>query len=139
MKKLLALIRTTAFLGCLCFFLLTTTIGSILWGLQTAATLTAATTAAVSKAVMTTKAKARIRRSIVAVPIVGLGAIVYFEERDYQEWLEQNPTGTRQEYACEVVDLTIEVLDDVLQELPERVRPEPETVFRLMPKCERDE
>jgi len=138
MKKLLALCRNGAFLGAICLLLLTTTIGAITWGIQTAATLTAATSTAVAKAVMKTKAKAQIRRAVVAIPVVGLGAMVYFEERNFREWKEDNPEGTRQEYGCEVVDMTAEVLEEVLQELPEYVRPEPETVFKLIPKCEPD-
>ena len=139
MKRLFACFRNTVFLGALCLMLLTTTLGAITWGLQTAAALTAATAAtsvAVAKAVMKTKAKARIRRAVVAIPIIGLGAIVYFEERNFKEWLEDNPEGTRQEYGCEVVEMTAQVLEEVLQELPEYVRPEPETVFKLIPKCE---
>jgi hypothetical protein len=136
MKKVLAMIRNVVFLWALVAFLLTTTFGAIVWGLQTAATLTAATSAAVARAVMTTKAKARIRRTVVAVPLVGLGAIVYFEEADYREWLKDNPDGTREQYFCQVAKVTAEVLDEVLQELPERFRPEPETIRDKIPKCD---
>src|SRR6056297_1058679 len=136
MKSLFACFRNSVFLGALCLVVLTTTLGAITWGIQTAATLTAATSTAVAKAVMKTKAKARIRRAVVAIPVVGLGAMVYFEERNFREWKDEHPEGTRQEYGCEVVDMTAEVLEEVLQELPEYVRPEPETVFKLMPKCE---
>jgi len=136
MKKILRFFRTTVFLVGLSILLLTTTVGAIIWGMQTAAVLTAATSTAVAKAVMKTKAKSRIRRAVVAIPVVGLGAMVYFEERNFREWKEDNPEGTRQEYGCEVVDMTAEVLQEVLQELPEYVRPEPETVFKLIPKCE---
>ena len=137
MKKLFALFRNAAFLGALCLLLLTTTLGAITWGVQTAATLTAATSAAVAKAVMKTKAKARIRRAVVAIPVIGIGAMVYFEERNYKEWRVENPDGTRQESGCQVVDMTALVIEEVLQELPEAVRPQPETVFKLIPKCER--
>ena len=136
MKKLLAFFRNTVFLGALCLLLLTTTIGAITWGVQTAALATAVTSKAVAKAVMKTKAKARIRRAVVAIPVVGIAAMVYFEERNFKEWKTNNPDGTRQEYGCEVVDATVLVIEEVLQELPERVRPEPETVFKLIPKCE---
>ena len=139
MKKLLALVRNTMFVGALCLLLLTTTIGAIAWGIQTAALATAVTSKAVTKAVMKTKAKARIRRAIVAIPVVGLGAIVYFEERNFKEWKTDNPDGTRQEYGCEVVEATSLVIEEVLQELPDYVRPEPETVFKLIPKCQSEQ
>ena len=89
-----------------------------------------------TKAVAKAKAKARLRRAVVAIPIAGIGAITYFEEQDYQEWKEQNPEGDRKEYACEIASLTVEVMDDVLQGLPERVRPAPETVREFLPTCE---
>ena len=139
MRKLLAFFRNTVFLGALCLLLLTTTIGAITWGIQTAALATAVTSKAVAKAVMKTKAKARIRRAVVAIPVVGLGAIVYFEERNFKEWKTDNPEGTRQEYGCEVVDSTAVVIEEVLQELPESVRPEPETVLKLIPKCQSEQ
>lgn len=78
------------------------------------------------KAVSRTKAKARLRRLVAATPFVGIAALAYFEEQDYQEWLEENPQGTRTLYACEVAAMTAEVIDEVLQELPEKVRPSPE-------------
>ena len=139
MKKLLGFFRNTVFLGALCLLLLTTTIGAITWGIQTAALATAVTSKAVAKAVMKTKAKARIRRAVVAIPVVGIGAIVYFEERNYKEWKVENPDGTRQEYGCEVVEATALVMEEVLQELPKYVRPAPENVFKLIPKCESEE
>ena len=74
------------------------------------------------------KAKARLRRLIVAVPIAGLASIAYFEEHDYQEWLEDNPDGDRAKYACEVATITAEVLGEVLQELPKKIQPNPDTI-----------
>ena len=139
MKRLLAFFRNTMFLGALCLLLLTTTIGAITWGIQTAALATAVTSKAVAKAVMKTKAKARIRRAVVAIPVIGIGAMVYFEERNFKEWKADNPEGTRQGYGCEVVEATSLVIEEVLQELPEYVRPEPETVFKLIPKCESEQ
>ena len=73
---------------------------------------------------------------VVTVAVVGLGAIAYFEKQDYREWLLENPDGTRSDYACEVAALSADVIDEVLQDLPERVRPDPETVLGYMPKCE---
>ena len=150
MKKLLALCRNAAFLGALCLFLLTTTLSAITWGVVTTVNTGVAVASAVkaandaarvrqAKAVMKTKAKARIRRAVVAIPVVGIGAMVYFEERNFREWKADNPDGTRQEYGCEVVEATSSVIEEVLQELPERVRPEPETVFKFIPKCESEQ
>jgi hypothetical protein len=91
------------------------------------------------------KAKERLRRSIMAVPMVGTGLMVYFEEQDYQEWKQDNPDGNPSKYACEVAASSALVMDqfvadtvDFLQNLPESVRPEPESVkARLkIPTCD---
>jgi hypothetical protein len=81
------------------------------------------------------KAKARLRRAIVAVPIVGAGLILYFEEQDFQEWLDENPEGDRTQYACEVAEHSADILDVIVadtveaaQSLPKSVRPNSETV-----------
>lgn len=64
------------------------------------------------------KAIARLRRIATAVPVLGLGTAAYFEETDIREWLEDNPGKTNADYACEIADLTAEVMDEVLAELP---------------------
>ncbi len=74
--------------------------------------------------------------AIGVVPIAGIGAIAYFEEQDFREWKEQNADGTRQQYACLVASLTAEVIDEVLLELPEMVRPSASNVMTQMPECE---
>ena len=145
MTKIFGLFRSLVFLGWLSFALMSTTIATGIWAAQMATTVAtmsakAATTAAahrkqLAKAVAKTKAKARLRRAIVAVPLVGAGAIAYFEKQDYREWLEKNPEGTRKQYACEVASLTAEVVDEVLQDLPQMMRPAPETVLGYVPEC----
>ncbi|MFT6074871.1 MAG: hypothetical protein ACJAZ1_001793 [Yoonia sp.] len=78
-------------------------------------------------------AKARLRRIVAAVPLAGIAAAGYFEERDRREWLEANPGKTNPDYACEVAELTTEVMDEVLAgmpmdiQLPEWAVPECET------------
>lgn len=63
-------------------------------------------------------AKARLRRIAAAIPLAGIGVAGYFEERDRREWLEANPGKSSADYACEVAELTTEVMDEVLAELP---------------------
>jgi hypothetical protein len=67
-------------------------------------------------------AKARIRRFVVAVPLLGSVAAVYFERQAFYEWLELYPDGTLEEYACDMTSLTAEVLDEALQVLPAVLR-----------------
>jgi hypothetical protein len=87
------------------------------------------------KAVAKTKAKARVRRAISAIPVLGTAAFAAFEYNDYQQWLEENPGGTKEQYGCEVLNNTSEVFSDVANELPENIRPSQEAVFAVMPTC----
>jgi len=146
MAKLFGVFRSVFYLGWLSVALAATTIAAGAWALQMTSTVAALSAKAaatavahrkqVAKAVAKARAKARLRRAVVAVPIAGVGAIAYFEEQDFREWLEEHPKGTRQQYACDVAALTAEVVDDVLQGLPRRVRPAPETLMGYMPDCE---
>lgn len=139
-------LRSTAFVVALIFVLASSVIGTTLWALQLSAAVTtmSANAAAaatrhrneLAEAVARTKAKARLRRLVAAVPFVGAGAVVYFEDQDYRDWLAENPGGTPGEYACEVARLSAEVIDEVLTELPEGARPSPETALSWMPECE---
>ncbi len=148
MALLFRALKSVVFLGWLSFVLASTAIAAGVWVMQLSATVATMTTNAaaialanrkqLAKAVAKTKAKARLRRVIAVIPVAGVGALAYFEEQDYQEWLQQNPEGTRQQYACKVSALTAEVMDEVLQDLPEFVRPESETVLGFMPDCEQE-
>ena len=107
------------------------------------ATVTASASAAalrhrkeLARAATKAKAKARLRRALVAIPIVGTGAAVAFEAQDFQEWQEENPEGSFSDYSCEVASLSAEVVDEVLQDLPESVRPSRDMVLNQLPECE---
>ena len=89
----------------------------------------------ISKAVAKTRAKARLKRALVMVPIAGIAAGAYFEEQDYREWKQQNPSGSRQDYACEVAALTTEVLDELLEEIPDNLRSSGKRLTDQLPKC----
>ena len=154
----LGLLRNTVVLGVLCVSLLISTatlaFQTVALGAQlTAAAANGATATAravararadaaverrkaVSKAVARTKAKARLRRALVAVPIVGAGAVFWFEARDFKEWQEENPGGTPAEYGCETALLSAEVMDEFLQDLPEALRSRPKLLSDQVAACE---
>jgi len=67
------------------------------------------------------KAKARLRRVVVAVPVVVVGAAAYFKEKDRKQWLADNPGKSSLDYGCAIGSVTVEVLDEVLAELPVQV------------------
>ena len=89
----------------------------------------------ISKAVAKTKAKARLKRALVMVPIAGIAVAAYFEEQDYQEWKQENPNGNRQDYACEIAVFSAEVLDDSLREILDQLRPYEKQLTDHTTKC----
>lgn len=114
------------------------------------------TTRAVAAAVARERAKARLRRMVVAVPAVGSLLAAYYVEVEYQEWLEENPGGDRTRYACEVAQSTSEIIQeevesyrdflesDRVEVVPAWARPNVDTVAGWLeswrPECEvRDE
>jgi hypothetical protein len=106
------------------------------------ATVTAGASAAalrhrkdLAKAVSKAKAKARLRRVLVAIPVVGAGAAVAFEAQDFRDWQIDNPEDTFAEYSCEVASLSAEVVDEVLQDLPDGFRPSRDMVLNQLPEC----
>ena len=141
------LLKNTIFVVWLIGALASISIGMAIFTFQATATVArlsaeAANTAIrhrkeIAKAVTKVKAKARLKRIITMVPLAGLAAGAYFEEQEYEEWLEDNPDGSRQEYLCEVTVLSSEVLDEVLIGLPELIRPSKSAVTDMMPKCDR--
>ena len=140
------LLKNTIFVVWLIGALASISIGMAIFTFQATATVArlsaeAANTAIrhrkeIAKAVTKVKAKARLKRIITIVPLAGLAAGAYFEEQEYEEWLEDNPDGSRQEYLCEVTVLSSEVLDEVLIGLPELIRPSKSAVTDMMPKCD---
>ncbi len=122
-------VRRIGWLTWLASILAATTLSLAVWTVSLTAqvaTLTASAAAAAVNAAREkaeikakTKAKARLRRMLVAIPIAGTAAAIYFEQADFEEWLFENPGGTFSEYACIQADLSTEIVDEVLAELPE--------------------
>lgn len=98
---------------------------------------------AVTKTKARERAKARIKRFAIAgaaiVPVVGMGAapamVAAFEKAEFDDWQEENPNQGFGDYACETGDITAEIIDETLQELPESLRPSSDKVSSLMPEC----
>ena len=88
-----------------------------------------------AKAISKEKAKARLKRLIVAVPLLGTGAAVAFEGNDLKVWLGENPDKSATDYGCEVASSSAEVMDEVLAELPETFRPSNDLIMSRMPEC----
>lgn len=145
MIRIFKLMRTTAFLAVMCVSLATTAVSLGVWAVSLTAqvtTMTASAAAAaiahrkaIAAAVLRTKAKARLRRALVVVPVAGIAAAVAFEREDYLEWKQDNPDGDLEDYGCELSAVSAEVVDDVLQDLPEQVRPARDWLLSRLPEC----
>ena len=90
----------------------------------------------IKKTISKIKAKARLKRMITMLPIAGAAAGIYFEESEFQEWLLDNPGGTRSDYLCEIADITSEILDEVINDLPQSIKPNKKLIETIAPKCQ---
>jgi hypothetical protein len=91
----------------------------------------------IKKIISKIKAKARLKRMITMLPFAGAAAGIYFEESEFQEWLLDNPGGTRSDYLCEIADITSEILDEVINDLPQSIKPNKKLTEKIAPKCQK--
>lgn len=63
-----------------------------------------------------TRAKGRLRRGAVAIPLAGIALAAGFEEMEWREWSAENPDRTRLDYACSQAEVTMEVIEEVTAE-----------------------
>ena len=129
---MLSLFKNTVFVIWLLCSLATITVFSSIWALQKTfmvAKLSAEITSntikhrkEIKKTITKIKAKARLKRIITMLPIAGTAAGIYFEESEFQEWLIDNPNGKRSDYLCEIAEITSEIIDDVIDDLPQLIK-----------------
>ena len=62
------------------------------------------------------RAKAKIQRTLSALPIMGVAAFGLFEKLEYDAWKKENPTGTFEAYTDEITFEMHEVLRTEYQE-----------------------
>jgi hypothetical protein len=146
MSRIFRILRSTVFLIWLCVALAASTVALGIQAITLSAqvaTLSAGAAASalrhrkeLVKAVSKAKAKARLRRVLVAVPVVGTGAALAFEAQDFQDWQAEHPEGSFADYTCETAEMSAEVVDEVLQDLPEQFRPSRDAVLARLPNCE---
>lgn len=132
-------LRRGVVLATLLISLTLSTVSAGIWALSLSAQLAAAGVAhaaAMSKAVAREKAKGRLKRVVVAVPGVGLLAAGGFEAYEYNQWQEENPDKGATDYGCEVAQTSAEVMDEVLLELPENLRPSAAWIQGRLPTCD---
>ena len=142
---MLSLFKNTVFLIWLLCSLASITIFTSIWALQKTfivAKLSAEITSntikhrkEIIKTISKIKAKARLKRIITMLPIAGAAAGIYFEESEFQEWLIDNPNGKRSDYLCEIAEITSEIIDEVIDALPQSIKSGENLLKAMTPEC----
>ena len=142
---MLSLFKNTVFLIWLLCSLASITVFSSIWALQKTfmvAKLSAEITSntfkhrkEIKKTISKIKAKARLKRIITMLPIAGAAAGIYFEESEFQEWLIDNPNGKRSDYLCEIAEITSEIIDEVIDALPQSIKSGENLLKAMTPEC----
>ena len=142
---MLSLFRNTVFMIWLLCSLASITVFSSIWALQKTfmvAKLSAEITSntikhrkEIKKTITKIKAKARLKRIITMLPIAGTAAGIYFEESEFQEWLIDNPNGKRSDYLCEIAEITSEIIDEVIDALPQSIKSGENLLKAITPEC----
>ena len=144
---MLSLFKNTVFLIWLLCSLASITVFTSIWALQKTfmvAKLSAEITSntikhrkEIKKTITKIKAKARLKRIITMLPIAGAAAGIYFEESEFQEWLIDNPNGKRSDYLCEIAEITSEIIDEVIDALPQSIKSGENLLKATTPECTR--
>ena len=142
---MLSLFKNTVFLIWLLCSLASITVFTSIWALQktfVVAKLSAEITSntirhrnEIKKTITKIKAKARLKRIITMLPIAGAAAGLYFEESEFQEWLIDNPNGKRSDYLCEIAEITSEIIDEVIDALPQSIKSGENLLKAITPEC----
>ena len=142
---MLSLFKNTVFVIWLLCSLASITVFSSIWALQKTfmvAKLSAEITSntfkhrkEIKNTISKIKAKARLKRIITMLPIAGAAAGIYFEESEFQEWLIDNPNGKRSDYLCEIAEITSEIIDDVIDDLPQSIKSGENLLKAITPGC----
>ena len=140
-----SILKNTVFLIWLLCSLASITVFSSIWALQKTfmvAKLSAEITSntikhrkEIKKTITKIKAKARLKRIITMLPIAGAAAGIYFEESEFQEWLIDNPNGKRSDYLCEIAEITSEIIDEVIDALPQSIKSGENLLKAITPEC----
>ena len=142
---MLTLLKNSVFSIWLLCSLASITVFSSIWALQKTfmvAKLSAEITSntikhrkEIKKTITKLKAKARLKRIITMLPIAGTAAGIYFEESEFQEWLIDNPNGKRSDYLCEIAEITSEIIDEVIDALPQSIKSGEKLLKATTPEC----
>jgi hypothetical protein len=69
------------------------------------------------------------------LPIAGAAAGIYFEDREFQEWLIDNPNRKRSEYLIEIAEITSGIIDEFIDALPLSIKSGENLLKATTPEC----
>ena len=72
----------------------------------------------IKKVVAKERAKTRITRTLIAVPLLGSAIYTAIEINNFCAWKKDNPAKSKADYSCETAKRSAEVIDEVLLGLP---------------------
>lgn len=55
------------------------------------------------------RAKSKIQRGVSAIPVIGLASLAIFEKMEFDDWKNDHPNGTSEEYAHELYETSQEL------------------------------
>ena len=64
------------------------------------------------------RAKSRIKQTLIAIPFIGSVVFAAVEINDFKSWQKENPKKTKGDYACETAKASIEVINDLMDNIP---------------------
>lgn len=76
------------------------------------------------KKIAKTKAKSRVSRKLVAIPVAGIGIAAWLEKNDYDDWKIDNPESTKLDYLAQTKDEFQQLAADIKRDLGETISAE---------------
>ena len=73
------------------------------------------------KKIAKTKARARVSRKLVAIPVAGIGIAAWLEKKDYDEWKMDNPQSSKLDYLAQTRDEFHLLADEIKRDLDETI------------------
>ena len=64
------------------------------------------------------RAKSRNKQTLIAIPFIGSVVFAAVEINDFKSWQKENPNKTKGDYACETAKASIEVINDLMDNIP---------------------
>ena len=117
--------RNIVSLVIMALFLLSLVGNFVAWStISTMKLATAASHLAHKKKIAKTKARARVSRKLVAIPVAGIGIAAWLEKNDYDDWRNENPNASKLDYISETKNELQLLATEIKRDLGETINPD---------------